>query len=251
MPMTGSPASHSIGTVAELWRYPVKGMRGEQLASLTFDRHGVAGDRRLGLRSSGAPAGKPLLTGRERAQLLLYAARPVGDLPHSDDIVITTPSGDQLRLDDPAALLRLARSLGQGNTLSLVRSVKPLTDCRPVALLSVQTIRRLESEFGAPIDPRRFRANLLLDLADSVPNGTSAFPEDALVGRDLRLGDLAVLHITERDPRCRIVILDPETAAPEPKLMKLIDRLHDGRTGVYATVLLSGTVRPGDPVVAL
>jgi uncharacterized protein len=31
--------------IAELWRYPVKSMRGEQVEALTIDSRGVKGDR--------------------------------------------------------------------------------------------------------------------------------------------------------------------------------------------------------------
>ena len=44
-----------VGEMAELWRYPVKGMRGESLQTLYLDAHGVAGDRRFAIESSGAP----------------------------------------------------------------------------------------------------------------------------------------------------------------------------------------------------
>lgn len=229
-----------IATVAELWRYPVKSMRGEQLNTLEVLPDGIAHDRRYAIRSTGAPQGKPLLTGRERAALLLYTARIENGSPS-----IRTPAGEDFSLEDPALLRTLQADFNDGHRLDLLRSQTPLTDCRPIALLSSQTIAQLTEELGTPIDPRRFRANLLLTFPPQSRSQAGEFPEDALVGQTLQIGT-AQLRITERDPRCRIVILDPETAETNPALMKLIDRQHNGRVGIYATVVQPGTIHPGD-----
>ena len=39
-----------IGVVGGLWRYPVKSMRGEALASASITERGIAGDRTWALR---------------------------------------------------------------------------------------------------------------------------------------------------------------------------------------------------------
>ncbi|MGI4758379.1 MAG: MOSC domain-containing protein [Janthinobacterium lividum] len=223
-------------SIAELWRYPVKGMRGERLTRLELDSHGVAGDRRFAVESSGAPRGKPLLSGGERAAMLLYTASGTGR-----DVYVTSPAGERFCVDDPRLLADMQRCLPGGHALRLVQSAVPLTDVRPVAVLGNGTVAQLEQELGRAVDARRFRANILLDL----PTG---FAEDSLPGQDLRLGSDAVLHITERDPRCRIVTLDPSTAVADPGIMKHLDRHHEGHVGVYATVVCTGSLRVGDLV---
>jgi uncharacterized protein YcbX len=232
----------TIATIAELWRYPVKGMRGERLDALRLDEHGVVDDRRWAIRSSGAPRGKPLLSGAERAAMLLFSA--AGD---GESTAVTDPEGRRFAVDDPALLAAMANHLPGGHSLQLVRSQTPMTDVRPIAVLGSASVRQLEQELGQPVDARRFRANLLLDF----PTGDDGFAEDQLVGRSIRLGTDAILHITERDPRCRIVTLDPETAAADPLLMKHLDRRHEGRVGVYAIVEQMGCLRVGDPVSLL
>lgn len=222
--------------IAELWRYPVKGMRGEPLPQIEVDAHGIAGDRHFAIRSSGAPRGKPLLTGAERAAMLLYKASGA-----DEDVIVTLPDGGCMRLDDPALLRKMEALLPGGHALSLLTSSTPLTDVRPVALLGTGTVAQLERELGRPVDARRFRANILLDLREG-------FAEDSLAGQDIRLGTDVILHVTERDPRCRIVTLDPMTAAADPALMKHLDRRHEGRAGVYATVVQTGWLRVGDAV---
>ncbi len=225
----------AFATVVELWRYPVKGMRGEQILSLQLDAHGVAGDRRFAIESTGAPRGKPLLSGAERAAMLLYGARLQDGCTR-----VTTPGGEDFRIDDPALLDSMRRHLPGGHALSLVRSATPQTDVRPVALLGTGMVPQLARELGRPVDARRFRANLLLNLS-------AGFAEDALVGRELYSGD-AVLRVTERTPRCRVVTLHPDTAEPDPALMKHLDRAHAGRVGIYAVVVRPGELHVGDAV---
>ncbi len=222
--------------VDELWRYPVKGMRGEHLPQLSLDADGIAGDRRYAIVSSGAPRGKPLLTGAERAAMLLYSASTA-----KDGVRVTAPSGEVFSVDDPLLLRHMETALPGGHSLSLERSDTPLTDVRPVAVLGTASIEQLEREMGRTVDARRFRANILLRM----PAG---FAEDELVGRAIRLGTNAVLRITGRDPRCRIVTLDPLTADADPALMKHLDRHHQGRLGVYATVLHPYEIHEDDPV---
>ncbi len=244
----------AFARVAELWRYPVKSMRGESVASLEILADSIAGDRRFAIESSGAPAGKPLLTGSERAAMLLYSARTV-----EGQVFVRTPEAVDYSLEDPSLLDVLQSHLqqrdGREHRLRLVCSDRPLTDCRPISVLSQEAVWRLDAEFGAPVDARRFRANILLSFS-AEPTRAGAMPEsaarslfeDSLVGRRVLLGG-AALRITERDPRCRMVTLDPETAEPAPLLMKLIDRRHGGRVGVYAAAVTAGTVHVGDAVM--
>jgi hypothetical protein len=60
--------------------------------------------------------------------------------------------------------------------------------------------------------------------------------------------------IRERVPRCRFITYDPESpdsADPLFSLMKFLDRYHQGRAGVYASVVVAGPIRAGDPVMRL
>ena len=67
----------------------------------------------------------------------------------------------------------------------------------------------------------------------------------------MRLGAKAVVAILERDPRCKMITLDPDTAKPTPDLLRKVTRDHAGTAGVYGAVLIEGTVRPGDAIELL
>jgi uncharacterized protein len=257
-----------VGKVESLWRYPVKSMRGEELAEAFLGFPGVYGDRLYAFRSSARPEGFPYLTGREQEEMLLYrprfrhpdkAARPpnlaaaeaigLGPLPAAPAdlaVEVETPTGEVLDVEDPALLAMLAERMRDGQVLTLLRSERAMTDCRPVSLFSLQTARQLGDETGLSLDKRRFRANVYLDLGSA-----RGFAEDRFVGRTLRLGAKAVVAVLERDARCKMITLDPETAKPTPDILRKVTRDHDGTAGVYGAVLVEGTVRPSDAIELL
>ena len=162
-----------VGYVESLWRYPVKSMRGESISEMFAGFSGVYGDRLFGFRSSAAPAGFPYFTGRECEQMLLYrprfrdpqnAARPpnqaeaeaispgLNPLPADlDDLAVEveTPSGEVLAVDDPELARQLRAVAGQDHSLTLLRSERGMTDCRPISLFSLQTAKQLGDDASA------------------------------------------------------------------------------------------------------
>ena len=154
-----------------------------------------------------------------------------------------TPDGDVLSIGDPRLLERLNPAGREDGGLDLLRSDRSLTDCRPLSLISLETIAHLEAEVGAPLDARRFRANVYLRL-----DGGAGFAEDGWVGRRLRLGDKAEIVVTGRDGRCKMITLDPDTGAALPEVMRRVTEHHEGKAGVYAAIVTEGVVRPGDAI---
>ena len=118
-----------------------------------------------------------------------------------------------------------------------------MTDCRPISLFGVQTAQMLSEELATAVDKRRFRANLYVDLASG-----AGFTEDGYVGRSLRIGSKAVISVLERDPRCKVITLDPETGETNAQVLRAVAKGHGGAAGVYGAVLVEGTVRRGDEI---
>ena len=75
--------------------------------------------------------------------------------------------------------------------------------------------------------------------------------ENQFVGRSLCIGSKAVVAILERDPRCAMITLDPETGKSTPDLLRKVAQAHEGMAGVYGAVLVEGTLRKGDKVELL
>jgi uncharacterized protein YcbX len=259
-----------IGRVESLWRYPVKSMRGEEMDEMFAGYAGVYGDRLFAFESSASPKGFPYLTGREQNQMLRYrprfrypdkAARPVNlteaeNMPPGVNPVsaapaelmvdVETPDGKTLAIDDPELIDMIRTGIDAKHQLKLLRSDRAMTDCRPLSILAVQSARKLGEETGITVDKRRFRANVYLDLASS-----EGFAEDEFVGRSVRIGPKVVISILERDPRCMMITLDPDTGEKEPALLKKVAQAHSGMAGVYGAVLVEGTLHKGDSVELL
>ena len=257
-----------IGSVDSLWRYPVKSMRGEELDELFAGFSGIYGDRLFAFRSSASPKGFPYLTAREQRRLLQYrphfrypdkAARPInlteaesmGANPLSADLAelmvdVETPDGETLAIDDRNLIDIIRADLEEKHQLTLMQSQVAMTDCRPMSIFSLQSARQLADETGTEMDKRRFRANVYVDLTSS-----RGFAENEFVGRSLRIGPKVVVGILERDPRCVMITLDPDTGEKTPALLKKVAQAHDGMAGVYGAVMVEGMLHKGDPVELL
>jgi hypothetical protein len=159
---------------------------------------------------------------------------------------IETPSGEVLAVDDPALITKLSEGLDGTHALSLLGSHRSFTDCRPVSIFSVQTVRQIGEEVGFALDKRRFRANVYADLTPM--NG---FAENAFIGHKLQIGAKAVVAVTDRDPRCKMITLDPNTAEAIPDVLRTVRDRHEGKAGLYGVVLVEGTIRPGDEIQLL
>jgi len=257
-----------VGSVKEIWRYPVKSMRGEQLESVFVAFTGLMGDRVYGLINENADRAFPWHTAREQESLLLYTpkfrgavdtTRP-GDLRAAENaapginpiypgdeafaVQVATPDGETFDVRDPAFLEHLHSQTGA--ELRLHYTQKGQMDCRPVSLLSEQTVRALAGELDMELDRRRFRANIVIDWEEG-----EGFYEDSLVGRIVSIGGMLEIRILERDPRCKMITLDPDTAEISPRVLKHVSRKHQGYTGVYAAVLKEGAIGSGDPIEVL
>jgi uncharacterized protein YcbX len=259
-----------IGKVDSLWRYPVKSMRGEELDEIFAGYGGVHGDRLFAFKSSANQRGFPFFTGRDKRQMIRYRARfrypekaalPI-NLREAEKlspninsisasatelmIDVETPDGKMFAIDDPALVEDLRTGVDEKHELTLLRSDKAITDCRPLSIFAVQTARRLGEETGVAVDKRRFRANIYVDLVTS-----DGFAEDRLVDRSLRIGSKVVVAILQRDARCMMITLDPDTGEKEPAILKTVAQAHDGMAGVYGAVLVEGLIRRGDSVETL
>ncbi len=257
-----------VGKIDSLWRYPVKSMRGEELDEAFASFSGIYGDRLFAFESSASPKGFPYLTAREQQRLLQYrphfrypdkAARPInlteaekmGANPVWADFAelmvdVETPDGKTLAVDDPALINMIRADIDQKHQLTLMRSERALTDCRPVSVFSLQSARQLAEETGTSIDKRRFRANVYVNLTSA-----QGFAENEFVGKTLRIGPKVVVTVLERDARCVMITLDPDTGEKSPEILKKVAQAHDGMAGVYGAVIVEGMLHKGDSVEVL
>lgn len=227
-----------IGRVHSLYRYPVKSMAGEALESVEVTWNGLAGDRRWAfIRHGVVHSGFPWLTIRQNPNMVQYRPQLLDrDASDTSPTVVQTPSGRTLDVTDPA----LAAALGHG--VGLIRQKRGVFDTAPLSIISVQTIRALGATIGTELDARRFRPNIVLDL----PNAGDA-PEDAWIGRTLRIGSV-IVRVDRPDERCVMINVDPTSADRDRRVLRTVVQRRHGCLGVYATTVRPGRMSLGDPV---
>ena len=219
-----------VGTINEIWRYPVKSMAGERLDSVSLAETGLDGDRRWALVDGTANRAGKLFTGTEDKQLMTYRARMKGD-----GVEVVARDGDARSLD--AALVSRI-SIDRGRPLSLRDQAGANFDDSPVLIVNLSTVAAFSLEAGTAVDHRRFRANLYIE-------GFEPDEEVRWIGRSLRVG-AAQLQVVKRCERCVVITHDPDTTVTSPALLRVLTQTGQTCMGVYCRVLRPGVVSVGD-----
>lgn len=277
----------SMGSVAELFRYPVKSMLGDSVDQLEVDDLGVVGDRGWAVRDERRG---DFSTGKRIAALMDCRAeqRAGGGVP-----LITLPDGTQFSADAADAAERMSAALAHPVTIWPVGASAPEPQQVEEVADPAADFRSITARVGDEPDPdfsqipdellgfmgREGRpfvdlAPLLVmttqsitTLAAAAPEsrvdsrrfrpsllidaaGGDAFPEQGWLGRRLRLGEV-VLALPMTCPRCVMTTHGFADLPKDPGVMRKLVSHADGNLGVYASVERSGPIRVGDPVELL
>lgn len=230
-------AAPMTGTVAELWRYPVKSMLGERLASLRCDARGVAGDRWYAIRDAAGKFGSGKNSRRFRQIDGLFELQSAY---RGDVVEIRLPGGALLRGDDADVHNALSQVLGQPVELAREAQVSHL-DAAPIHVLTTASLRWLQAALPAVgIDARRFRPNVVIEVPGVAPT------EQAWIGRRLRIGDAVELQVTDATERCGMIAFAQSELAHAPSVLRYVTQYAGLKFGVYARVVTPGTIQKGD-----
>jgi hypothetical protein len=205
--------------VAELWRYPVKSLRGESLPEARITPLGIDGDR---LVQALRPGGR------------VYTARThPGMLGLQGGLDDGVPTIDGLRWETPEALAAVRAVTAEDAELVFFDGDGPQR--HDVLPMSVATDGGVAA---VGVDGRRFRANVYLD-------GVLGLAERDWVGRELHLGQ-AVLGVRQVRGRCVMTTYDPDTLEQDITVLQKIVFELGGRTALDCYVIRAGLVRVGD-----
>jgi uncharacterized protein YcbX len=237
-----------IGRIAEIWRYPVSSLGGEQMASAEVEAAGIVGDRLFALIDSadGLPA-VPEKHARWHKALHLRASCVDGGSP-----TIAFPDGRGCSVDDPSLNQHLSNYFGFAAAIASHAPIEgpvdfPLAKHRhvhfPIHVLTTNSLKRLaELRQAETIDVRRFRPTVLIEISEG-----SGFLENGWIDKRLRLG-ATELRAREATKRCGITMIAQPGLGDDPDILRTIVR-HNKRTlGVYCSVDSCGTIRVGDDV---
>jgi uncharacterized protein len=250
--------------VASLYRYPVKGLSPEPLerAELPAGGH-FPGDRMFAIENGPSgfdPAAAEHLP-KMRYLMLMKQEKLAKLRTRYDDAtgVLTmsqgghaVASGDLGSAEGRAAIETfLARYFaGELRGAPAVLSGPPgyrFMDSRSghMSIIDRASIAAIAAAAGRKsVDPLRFRANVYVD-------GLGAWGEFDLIGRRMKLGT-ATIEITTRIDRCAATDVDPSLGIRDMRVVELLERSFDHHDcGVYARIVESGAVAPGDTLAAL
>ena len=257
---TGAPAPYSAPMrVDKLYRYPVKGLSPERLSAVALEAGAYfPGDRLFAIENGpsgfdpAAPEHQPKIKFLMlmRNESLARLATRYDDA--SNSLVVVEGGREAVRAD-------LGRREGRLAVEAFFRRFMPaelrgppkvlaapdrfrFTDSRRgfVSLINLASVRDLELRLGMPVDPLRFRGNLLVD---DLP----AWGEFGLVGGELGTPSGLRLKVTKRIERCAATNVDPATGLRDLQIPKALMQLYGHvDCGVYAEVVSSGALAPGD-----
>jgi uncharacterized protein YcbX len=231
--------------VAELWRYPVKSLGGEQVDEAEVTPSGLMGDRTYAIFDATTGLG---LTARRAPEMLFARARWRDD----GAVQITLPDGQVSRGDDD-----LSEWLGRSVTLRAANQVEvrlyeatsdPDEDESTWSVFSGASgafhdsgrakVTLVSRGTLGDWDRRRFRANVVL----------TGGGEDDLVDRAVQLGGVE-LRVTKQVARCVMVTRSqPDGIDLDRQVLRTIHRERDGYLAIGALVTRPGVLRVGDAV---
>jgi uncharacterized protein YcbX len=233
--------------VAELWRYPVKSLLGEQLDSVRVTADGFEGDRRFAIYDLETGFG---LTARRVPEMLFASARLRED--GSAEITLrdgSSPSSNGDLSDWLGRKVALRSSDTNGTRLfENPRDFEHDRDWAPFEAAdgpfhdSARTrVSLVSSATLGDWDRRRFRSNVLLDGEG----------EDDLVGSEVDLGEVR-LNVGKHIERC-VMTTRPQADGIERDLdvLRTIARDRGNRLAVGALVSRPGRIRVGDELARL
>ena len=206
--------------VAELWRYPVKSLAGEQRDVVVLRKDGVPGDRLVQVRDARGRT----VTSRTSPRLLGLK----GTLGKDGE-----PLVDGRPWTDPAVTAAIEAAAGRGARLARDESLDRF-DVLPLLVATDGAIDALG------LDRRRFRPNILIA-------GVEGLAERTWPGRQARIGQ-AIVAFQKLRGRCVMTTYDPDTLEQDPRVLRRIVREMDGRLGLDTYVVQGGRVAVDDPV---
>lgn len=273
-----------VGTIAEIWRYPVKSMLGERLTEARITPTGLEGDRQWALID--AQNGRALSAKKWPALLDLRAVCKGTDFAGSGPmrIGVTMPDGRVLAVGEPEASQAMSQYLGRSVSFAqahpeqrLRAEIDPKTifgdvpasmmlagigdvsmpetfsliaggfcDAAPLHLLTSATLEFLRRRCGddAKIDTRRFRPNFLV----ATVQGLEGLCEDRWSNFTLKLGEQAEVEVIRPSLRCVMTTHQQADLPRDLRVLRAIARENTGHLGVFAAVSKTGKVRVGDQV---
>jgi uncharacterized protein len=244
--------------IQALYRYPVKGLSAESLDRVDLCAgEAIAHDRRFAIAHGAArrldPANPEWMP--KGFFLQLMSNEKLATLATSFDpgsgVLTVRRNGRQVsrgKITEPTGRAVIEQffaaymgTQARGQPKLVECRGQPFSDTRQpfISIINLASVRDLARVVGKPVDPMRFRGNILVE-------GVAAWSELEWVGQSLGIGDVT-LHIEETTGRCAATNVDPVSGARDMALPRGMQNAFDHELcGVYAKVVEGGTIAIGD-----
>jgi uncharacterized protein YcbX len=249
-----------MATLQAIYRYPVKGLSPESLARTRLDVGAtVPADRLYAVENgpSGFDPDAPRHQPKQRYLMLMKNERLARLRTRYEDasrtLVIAVEGreaarGDLGTADGCAAIERFFAAYCvdelRGPPRVLQAAGFSFSDVakKVVSIINLASVAALEDVIGAPVDPLRFRGNVLVA-------GWPAWREFDLLGQEIAIGPSARLRIVKRIVRCAATNVDPATGIRDLAIPETLLRVFGhADCGVYGEVAAAGEIATGDAV---
>jgi len=210
--------------VAELWRYPVKSLRGEQITETDITELGIPHDREIVVLRESV---RRVATARTKYKLLALQ----GSINAEG---VTTINGHRWDSSEAQQLVTVACD----EPTQLLQFAGPQRfDVLPLLVATDGAIEYMH------VDRRRFRPNIIL-------GGVEGLTERTWEGKNLRIGSV-VIHAAQLRSRCVMTTYDPDTQQQDTSVLHRIVKELDGTFALDCSVITPGHIEVGDPVEIL
>ncbi|GGK35359.1 MOSC domain-containing protein [Salinarimonas ramus] len=245
--------------IAGLYRYPVKGLSPEPMARVALEAGAyVPGDRLYAVENgpSGFDPRNPVHRSKRHYLMLMRheaLARLETRYDHDTHVLTIRDGGAEaargdLSTGEGRAAIEAFFLAYMGDALDGMPKVLAapegfrFTDSPTgyVSLVNRASLAELEGRVGTPVDPLRFRANLVVE-------GLPAFAELDLVDHVLAGPSGLRLRVRERTVRCAATNVDPTTGIRDLAIPKtLMQAYGHADCGVYAEIVAGGSLAVGE-----
>lgn len=246
--------------IDHLYYYPIKALNGIAVHQMLYDGHGLIGDRQYILtRNDGH-----MITRRSHPTLVNFSITT-----HPDSIKVAINSDEiSIRSDDFSSTIhelvvwkRAVRakkaiteindffSDAMGENLTLYSYVPDTVDdagfrdSKPLLVINVSSIRKLEEITGVSLDLRRFRPNIVTDTG-------TPFSEMHWSTIDI---NHQKFYIEKACARCVVINQNPATGSTDVNLLRVLSQLNLSAAALFgqyiAPTIHSGLLQISDSIL--
>ena len=281
----------TLGTIKEIWRYPVKSMGGERLNQCVIGNKGLKGDRGWAVRDDTV---KEIRGARYLPRLLDCSARYLTE-PQEEPYpaaTITLPDRTEIRSNADDINQRLSDWVGKPVSIWPIQPADNTEHYRRLPIDEAKLREEFAREPDEPIpDLNQFpeilmkyvsvpgtyfdvtplqilTTSTLAFLQDKNPDsnwstqrfrpnividtgGDQELVENNWLGKSIRLGEVE-LSCDAPTPRCAITIQSQgEIISKDPKILRTIVKESNQNLGLYCNINKAGIIRIGEEVILI